>query len=92
MIDIKRDEPDEPDDTALRGDLRRRCIQLGISCVEWESQRPPDETSIALVTPESALQRDHHVFESPMHDVPVRSDCHQRMPCGIERPDRVCRA
>jgi hypothetical protein len=36
-------------------------------------------TSIVLVTPESALQRDYHVFESPMHDVPVRSDCHRRM-------------
>jgi len=37
-----------------------------------------------LVTPKSALQRDHHVFELPMHDVPVRLDCHQQMPCSID--------
>src|ERR1700712_1858487 len=40
---------------ALRGDLQQRCTKLGISCVEWESRRPPDDASIVLVTPESAI-------------------------------------
>ncbi|OJJ78410.1 uncharacterized protein ASPGLDRAFT_97152, partial [Aspergillus glaucus CBS 516.65] len=40
---------------ALRGDLQQRCAKLGIPCVEWESRRPPDEASIVLVTPESAI-------------------------------------
>jgi superfamily II DNA or RNA helicase len=47
---------------ALRGDMQRRCHALGISCVEWESRRPPDEASIVLVTPESALSVDFGQF------------------------------
>ncbi|KAF9882952.1 hypothetical protein FE257_004863 [Aspergillus nanangensis] len=47
---------------ALRQDFQRRCQQLGISCVAWESRRPPDETSIVLVTPESAVTPDFHSF------------------------------
>jgi superfamily II DNA helicase RecQ len=47
---------------ALRGDLKRRCVQAGISCVEWESRRPPDEAAIVLVTPESALSEDFMTF------------------------------
>jgi superfamily II DNA helicase RecQ len=40
---------------ALRGDMKQRCIKLGISCVEWESRRPPDAAAVVLVTPESAV-------------------------------------
>ena len=40
---------------ALRKELQKRCTSLGISCTEWESHHPPDEASIVLVTPESAL-------------------------------------
>ncbi|EDN04941.1 conserved hypothetical protein [Histoplasma mississippiense (nom. inval.)] len=47
---------------ALRGDMQRRCEELGISCVEWESRRPPDEASMVLVTPESALSEDFITF------------------------------
>jgi superfamily II DNA helicase RecQ len=47
---------------ALRGDLTQRCHALGISCVEWESRRPPDDASIVLVTPESALSEDFMTF------------------------------
>lgn len=47
---------------ALRADLQQRCTTLGISCVEWESRRPPDEASIVLVTPESALTGDFRTF------------------------------
>ena len=47
---------------ALRGDLQQRCTRLGISCVEWESRRPPEEASIVLVTPESAITDDFMTF------------------------------
>jgi superfamily II DNA helicase RecQ len=40
---------------ALRGNMKQRCKKLGISCVEWESRRPPDATAVLLVTPESAV-------------------------------------
>ena len=47
---------------ALRGDLQHRWATLGITCVEWESRRPPDEASIVLVTPESAITEDFMTF------------------------------
>jgi superfamily II DNA or RNA helicase len=47
---------------ALRSDMMRRCQEAGISCVEWESRRPPDEANIVLVTPESALGGDFRQF------------------------------
>lgn len=47
---------------ALRADLKDRCDQLQISCVEWESRRPVDDASIVLVTPESALTADFFSF------------------------------
>jgi superfamily II DNA helicase RecQ len=47
---------------ALRGDMVQRCQRAGISCIEWESRRPPDEASIVLVTPESALGTDFQRF------------------------------
>lgn len=47
---------------SLRGDMMRRCQTLGISCVSWESRRPPDEATIVLVTPESAVTEDFHTF------------------------------
>lgn len=40
---------------ALREDMKGRCEKMGIRCVEWNSQRPPDAASIVLVTPESAV-------------------------------------
>ena len=47
---------------ALRADLQQRCQRLGITCVKWESRRPPDEVSIVLVTPESAVTGDFFQF------------------------------
>jgi hypothetical protein len=35
--------------------MKRRCQKLGISCIEWESRRPPDAAAVVLVTPESAV-------------------------------------
>ncbi|EAW22049.1 uncharacterized protein NFIA_024280 [Aspergillus fischeri NRRL 181] len=47
---------------ALRADMTRRCQELGISCVLWESRRPLDAASIVLVTPESAVSPDFQTF------------------------------
>ena len=41
---------------SLRHDMRRRCLEVGLSCVEWESARQADEAAIVLVTPESAAE------------------------------------
>jgi superfamily II DNA helicase RecQ len=40
---------------SLRGDMMRRCKELGISCAEWQSRCPPDAAAIVFVTPESAV-------------------------------------
>jgi RecQ family ATP-dependent DNA helicase len=43
---------------ALKQDMQRRCRQLGINCVEWKGgQRPLQDASIILVTPESAISK-----------------------------------
>ncbi|CEL11233.1 hypothetical protein ASPCAL14336 [Aspergillus calidoustus] len=43
---------------SLRQDMARRCRQVGVSCVAWDRQRPPDEAAIVLVTPESVVTSD----------------------------------
>jgi superfamily II DNA helicase RecQ len=40
---------------SLRGDIMRRCKELGISCAEWESCCLPDAAAIVFVTPELAV-------------------------------------
>ena len=47
---------------ALRQDMVVRCEQLGISCVAYNSQRPPDEASIVLVTPETTRSASFQTF------------------------------
>lgn len=47
---------------SLRTDLLQRYTTLGILCVEWEIRRPPDEASIVLMTPESALTEEFRTF------------------------------
>jgi superfamily II DNA helicase RecQ len=47
---------------SLRQDMMRRCGQLGVSCVAWDRQRPPDEAAIVLVTPESAVTSNFQLF------------------------------
>ena len=47
---------------ALRGDMTRRCNELGISCAEWEGRRQPDAAAIVLVTPESAVTEGFMTF------------------------------
>jgi late competence protein required for DNA uptake (superfamily II DNA/RNA helicase) len=66
---------------ALRSDMIRRCQALGISCVAWESRRPPDEATIVLVTPESAVTDDFHTFINRLQqtrrlDRIVIDECH----------------
>ncbi|KAL8300987.1 hypothetical protein RB593_003818 [Gaeumannomyces tritici] len=40
---------------SLRGDVKDRCDELGIECVEWNAGRPHEWASVVLVTPESAV-------------------------------------
>lgn len=47
---------------ALQADIQRRCQQLGISYMAWESRRPPDAASIMLVTPESTVSPNFQTF------------------------------
>ncbi|PKX96294.1 uncharacterized protein P174DRAFT_509563 [Aspergillus novofumigatus IBT 16806] len=66
---------------ALRADMTRRCQELGISCVPWESRRPPNAASIMLVTPESAVSPDFQMFLNRLRwtrrlDQIVINECH----------------
>src|SRR5437764_936096 len=66
---------------ALRGDMMRRCKELGISCAEWEGRRPPDAAAIVLVTPESAVSEDFMTFLNRLNatqqlDRIVIDECH----------------
>jgi superfamily II DNA helicase RecQ len=40
---------------SLRSDIKGRCDELGIECVEWSGGRPHEWASVVLVTPESAV-------------------------------------
>ncbi|KAF7184848.1 hypothetical protein CNMCM7691_006949 [Aspergillus felis] len=56
-------------------------VELGISCVLWESWRPPDAASIVLVTPESAVSPDFQTFLNRLRwtrrlDRIVIDECH----------------
>jgi len=35
--------------------MKKRCDELGIMCVEWESRRPHEWAQVVLVTPEAAV-------------------------------------
>ncbi|KAH2165416.1 hypothetical protein KXV74_005446 [Aspergillus fumigatus] len=56
------------------GTTVRRCQQLNISYVVWERRRPPDEASIVLVTPESAITPEYYSFLNRLRIV-RRLDC-----------------
>ncbi len=47
---------------SLRGDLRRRCEEARIRCVEWDCRQPDETASIVLVTPESAVSKTFRTF------------------------------
>jgi superfamily II DNA helicase RecQ len=66
---------------ALQANMAQRCQQLGISCVVWESRRPPNAASIVLVTPESAVSPDFQMFLNRLRwmrwlDRIVINECH----------------
>ncbi|KAL8991690.1 MAG: hypothetical protein Q9169_007742, partial [Polycauliona sp. 2 TL-2023] len=66
---------------ALREDLQARCGKIGITCAEWNSQRPPDAASIVLVTPESAVREGFRTFINRLRatqrlDRIVIDECH----------------
>lgn len=48
--------------TALRSDLRRRCLEAQIACVEWDAARPPEMARMVLVTPESVITKAFRTF------------------------------
>jgi hypothetical protein len=65
----------------LRADLMTRCQALGISCVSWESRRPPDDAAIMLVTPESTKNPNFYMFLNRQQqlrrlDQIVINECH----------------
>jgi RecQ family ATP-dependent DNA helicase len=47
---------------ALRQDMKQRCEDMGITCAEWNSRRPPDTVNVVLVTPESAVSDGFRTF------------------------------
>lgn len=66
---------------SLRGDMMRRCKELGISCAEWQSQQPPDAAAIVFVTPESAVGEGFATFINRLRatrqlDRIVIDECH----------------
>lgn len=66
---------------ALRGDMKRRCEKLGISCAAWDSRRPPDAAAVVLVTPESAVTEAFATFVNRLRatrqlDRIVIDECH----------------
>jgi superfamily II DNA helicase RecQ len=66
---------------ALRGDMKRRCQKLGISCAAWDSRHPPDAAAIVLVTPESAVTDGFATFMNRLRatrqlDRIVIDECH----------------
>ena len=66
---------------ALRADMKRRCDEVGIECVEWSTKRPADGSSIVLVTPESAVSESFMTYLNRMKatqrlDRIVIDECH----------------
>jgi superfamily II DNA helicase RecQ len=53
---------------SLRRDLKGRCSRLGIECAEWDVERgrQPDDASVVLATPESALTGEFATFLNRM--------------------------
>ncbi|KAF9733878.1 hypothetical protein PMIN01_08221 [Paraphaeosphaeria minitans] len=65
----------------LRGDMKRRCEKLGISCAACESRHPPDAAAVVLVTPESAVTQEFATFMNRLRamrqlDRIVIDECH----------------
>ncbi|QGA22350.1 hypothetical protein EYB26_010066 [Talaromyces marneffei] len=66
---------------SLRQDMQRECAQAGISCVPWNSHRPPETARIVLVTPKSATSKGFRSYISRLQernrlDRIVIDECH----------------
>jgi superfamily II DNA helicase RecQ len=66
---------------SLRQDMQRECVKAGISCVPWNSHRPPETARIVLVTPESATSKGFRSYISRLQernrlDRIVIDECH----------------
>ncbi|KAK3078742.1 hypothetical protein LTS18_006726, partial [Coniosporium uncinatum] len=66
---------------ALRGDMKRRCNEMGTSCEEWDARRQPDGAAIVFVTPESAVKAEFATFLNRLRmtqqlDRIVIDECH----------------
>jgi superfamily II DNA helicase RecQ len=65
----------------LRGDMRRRCEELGLECAEWSSSQIADGADVVLVTPESVFTASFQKFMQRMKsgkrlDRIVVDECH----------------
>ncbi|KAJ5562712.1 hypothetical protein N7535_002843 [Penicillium sp. DV-2018c] len=66
---------------ALQVELKGRCEAAGIPCVEWESHRHPDHTSLVFVTPEAVHTDEFQSFLNRKRDAMrldriVVNECH----------------
>jgi superfamily II DNA or RNA helicase len=73
---------------ALREDMQRRCDELGIRCAAWDWRRPPEDATIVLVTPESAVTASFGAFLSRAQvtkrlDRIVIDECHVVLDAGF---------
>ena len=74
---------------ALRGDMKRRCDEFGIECIEWERTQQPDGAAIILVTPESAVRGPFRTFLNRMRmmrrlDRIIIDECHIILNDGLD--------
>jgi len=73
----------------LRGDMKRRCDEFGIECIEWERTQQPDGAAIILVTPESAVRGPFRTFLNRMRmmrrlDRIIIDECHIILNDGLD--------
>ena len=72
---------------ALQEDLHRRCEEMQIDSVMWESSRPSRVASIILVTPEAVVSKTFRTFANRLQrtcklDRIVFDECHTILDCG----------
>ena len=72
---------------SLQEDLERRCRELRIECVQWDSRRPHETASIVLVTPESAVTKTFNTYVNRLRstyqlDRVVMDECHVVLDSG----------
>ena len=73
---------------SLRGNIKDRCDELGIECVEWSGRRPHEWASVVLVTPEAAVGESFGHFINRQRaigrlDRIVVDECHVVLDSGV---------